>query len=175
MAPYSRRDVTPDEVQARLTRTQDRWRSNRAVGIILTVLIGAFLARTLFFDWVYREMSDGFTLGVFPVAGLLAMMACTLGLILDSRHHGVEDSLRGITWKSWGYCVLLVVGCYAYFLLWEPVGFLPISAVLLCILIYLLGARPRSSAVLAGVVVWLGMYGIFRALGVELPAGPLSF
>lgn len=153
-----------------------RWiETNQGVGVVLTVLLGAFLIHLLSSDWVHRELRDGFKLGFFPVAGVIAMLLCTVALLFDAHRREVEEDLGAIGWKSWLYCVVVLAGCYLYFEASQTIGFLLASPVFLFVLILFLGVRPWTSALLASAVMTVAVYGVFRMLGITMAQGFLPF
>jgi putative tricarboxylic transport membrane protein len=151
------------------------WRTNRGIGALLTLLLVVFFVYLYLSDWTHEELRDGFTLGFFPLAGVLAMLACTLMLVFDSHRHEVEEGLATIGWRGWLLCAALLLGCYAYFALAQVLGYLLTSPFFLFILIYLLGMRPWTTALIASVVMTLVVFGLFTVLGVALPSGVLPF
>lgn len=151
------------------------WRTNQGVGVLLTVLLGAFLIHLLLSEWVHRDLRDGFKLGFFPVVSVIAMLLCTITLLLDSHRRAVEKDLSGINWKSWVYCLVMLAGCYLYFQASQVAGFLLASPVFLFILTFFLGVKPWTSALAAGGVMTLAVYGVFRMLGITMAQGFLPF
>jgi hypothetical protein len=126
-------------------------------------------------DWAHETLRDGFTLGFFPLAGVVAMLACTLMLVFDAHRREVEEGVATIGWRGWLQCGALLLGCYAYFVVAQAIGYLLTSPFFLFILMYLLGVRPWATALIASVIMTLVVYGLFTALGVALPSGVLPF
>lgn len=152
------------------------WRSNQGAGVILTFLLAGYLVYLLVFpDWVHEELRDGFRLGFFPLMGVMAMMACTLILLLDSHRHEVEQGLREASGRTLILCVALLSGCYGYFEISLVIGYLLASPVLLFALMYLFGVRPWGSALAASVIMTLVVFALFTLLGVTLPKGFLPY
>jgi len=149
--------------------------TNQGVGTLLTVILGAFLIHLLLTEWVHRDLRDGFKLGFFPVAGVIAMMLCTIALMFDSRRRQITDDLRDIEWKNWLYCFAALIGCYVYFALSELIGFLLVTPVFLFVLMYFLGVRPWTTALASGAIVTVIVYGLFRMLGIAMTQGILPF
>ena len=155
--------------------TQSWWRTNQGIGVALSVAVSVLLIHLLLTDWVYKDLRDGFKLGFFPLVSVIAALLCTLILIIDSHRHEVEEDLEGIDWRSWLYCVVLLVGSYVYFEIAQAIGFLIASPIILSGFIYLLGIRPWTSALLAGVIMTAVVYGVFSVFGVPIPKGILPF
>ena len=155
--------------------TQSWWRTNQGVGVVLSVAVSVLLIHLLLTDWVYKDLRDGFKLGFFPLVSVIAALLCTLILIIDSHRHEVEEDLEGIDWRSWLYCVVLLVGSYVYFEIAQAIGFLIASPIILSGFIYLLGIRPWTSALLACVIMTAVVYGVFSVFGVPIPKGILPF
>lgn len=151
------------------------WRTNRGIGALLTLVLVAFFLYLYRSDWTHEELRDGFTLGFFPLAGVLAMLACTLMLVFDTHRQEVEEGVATIDWRGWLQCAALLLGCYAYFVLAQALGYLLASPLFLFILMYLLGVRPWITALIASVVMTLIVFGLFTVLGVALPSGVLPF
>ena len=155
--------------------TQSWWRTNQGVGVALSVAITVLLIHLLLTDWVYRDLRDGFKLGFFPLVSVIATLLCSLTLIVDSHRNKVEEDLEGIDWRSWLYCVILLVGSYIYLVIAQAIGFLIASPVILLGFIYLLGIRPWTAALVAGVTITAVVYGVFSIFGVPMPKGILPF
>jgi putative tricarboxylic transport membrane protein len=149
--------------------TRSWWRTNQGVGVVLSVALAILLVYLLLSDWVYKDLRDGFKLGFFPLGGVIATLFCALVLIIDTHRHEVEEDLEGIDWRSWLYCVILLIGCYVYFEFAQAIGFLTASPIFLLGFIYLLGVRPWTSALVAGVIMTALVYGVFTIFGVPMP------
>ena len=54
------------------------FKTNKGIGIILTVLGGILLAYLLSSDWVYEKLRDGFHLGLFTVISAITMIICSV-------------------------------------------------------------------------------------------------
>lgn len=165
----------PDEAPREAKGLKSWWRTNQGVGVVLTIILGAFLIHLLLSDWVHMELRDGFKLGFFPVVGVIAMLLFTITLLFDSHRREVEGDLSGINWKSWIYCVVLLAGCYVYFETSQVIGFLLASPVFLFVLIFFFGVRPWTSALAAGAFMTVAVYGVFRILGITMAQGFLPF
>jgi hypothetical protein len=150
-------------------------RTNQGVSVILTLVFAGYLAHLLSADWVYERMRDGFALGFFPLVGLAFMMACTLIMAVDGHRRQVDEDMGGTGLKEVALCFCLVVGSYAFIELTIRLGFLVACPVFLFVLIYLFGARPLRSAVIAAIVITVVLYGVLTVLGVRLPVGVLPF
>ena len=65
--------------------------------------------------------------------------------------------------------VVAMATCYIYFQLAWNIDFVLVTPVFLTAGIFVLGVRPLRSAIVAGVVISILIYGVFHVLGVDLP------
>ena len=157
------------------TAIQTWIRTNQGIGVILTSWLGLYLLYLQFSTWVHEELRDGFTLGFFPVTGVIMMIVCTVTLILDGNRREQIQELAEMKWKWFFFCFWVLVACGIYFYLILGVGFLLVSPVFLSFFIYMLRMRPWTSCAAAGVVMTVLVYGLFRVIGIELPPGIVPF
>ncbi len=114
---------------------------------------------------------------MFP--GATAALLVVFGLMLVVKSRGRPFAIRGLValgpWASSPRHIMaalsIVLGCVAYILFSNRVGFLPLTALLLLVWHISLGVRPAIallSAALTTLVVW-GLF--YKVLGVPLPWG----
>lgn len=111
--------------------------------------------------------------GFFPWLGGLALTGLSLGLLGQAwRGRG------GITSPTveWSRPAILLAALVVYVPLLEPLGY-PVATVALCVVaLRILGTRRWSVALGVSLAIVLGSFVLFRrGLGVELPAGVLTF
>lgn len=109
-----------------------------------------------------------------------AMMICAaVVLVMNAFKLGRDtEKAESLTLKDRGirgalYCLAISV---AYWLLWEPVGFLILAPIAMFGLMYLIDMRNYKTmalvALLLPVIMWLLFY---KALSISVPLGPLEF
>ncbi len=152
-----------------------KWlKSNQGVGVILTSVFVALLVYIHLTPWAHRKLRDGFLLGFFPAVAVVLSIIFSLILIFDSRRKEVLPDLETLTFKSLLSAVLAVVVSWVYFAAMREIGFLITTPLFLLIAMYALGSKSWRNTVLAAAFMTVIVYGIFRAMGIELPPGKLS-
>lgn len=149
----------------------DGWiKTNRGVAFCIACVSVALLVYLGTSEWAYRELRDGFRLGFFTAVAVVAMLVCALTIMFDRHRDEIDEDIarsRGVEW-------LIAVGamalCYVYFELAWRIDFLLVTPVFMAGATYVLGIRPLRSAILAGVVITLVIYGLFFLIGIELPS-----
>ena len=149
-------------------------KSNQAIGVILSLVLSAFLIYLFLSPWVFRKLSDGFYLGFFPVASVVLLLLLSLTLTFDRHRKETPDDLRTLTVKSFLGVLMLGGGCLVYFEVMRRIGFLVITPIFLLIPIYILGLRRWWRCIMWAVVLTAAVYIIFRVIGLKLPSGILS-
>jgi hypothetical protein len=71
---------------------------------------------------------------------------------------------------DWVIAAAAMATCYVYFDLAWRIDFLLVTPVFIAGATYVLGVRPLRSAIVASLVITIVIYGIFRAIGIELPS-----
>lgn len=150
-------------------------RTNQGIGVLLTACLGLYFLFLQLSPWVHERLRDGFTLGFFPVTGVVLMMIFTVTLIFDGNRRERIQELEDMKWKWFLFCVAVLLVCSVYFYLVLEIGFLLVSPVFLTFYIFMLRMRPWTSCASAGVVMTVLVYGLFRLIGIELPPGILPF
>ncbi len=150
-------------------------RTNQGIGVVLTACLGLYMLFLQLSPWVHERLRDGFTLGFFPVTGVVLMMIFTVTLILDGNRRERIEELEGMRWKWFLFCIAVLLVCSVYFYLILEIGFLLVSPVFLSIFIFMLRMRPWTSCLISGVAMTVLVYGLFRSIGIELPSGILPF
>ena len=153
---------------------RNRIKTNRGIGIILTVVLVAFLIYLQLSPWTHKKVRDGFTLGFFPVLAVVLLIIFSVSLILDTRRKEIPKDLKDFTFKSFlgGILILIATGCY--FAVMVEVGFLILTPCYLILFIYLLGLKSWRTCVVSALIMTLVVYGAFSAIGIRMPAGILS-
>ena len=154
----------------------ERWlRTNQGVSVVLTVILLIYLFNMWFSTWVHHELRDGFTLGFFPILGMIAMVLCSMALSVDRFRNEIHEEMNNVDLRDLVYCVGVSVVTFVFFELMLKVGFLLAGPVFLFGLIYFFGVRPWRSALISAVIIAVCVYALFRTLGIALPSGILPF
>lgn len=170
---------------------QEWLRTNRGVAVCLTVLCSGLLVYLLNQDWVFDKQRDGFQLGFFSVMGAVAMLICSLALLIDRQKSATTPEMADIRLRHVANCLLALGLMGLYFILaWNShfaqdwlrpiLDLIPMAGefvfwtpIFLAIGMHLLGVRPWRSAIIAGVVIGLVIFGLFRVIGITLPSNYL--
>ncbi len=111
--------------------------------------------------------------GFFPWIGGLLLTGLALTLLVRSWRATDAGARDG---ASWARPALLMVALALYVPLLEPLGYPLVTAGLCVVALRILESRRWGATIAASVVLALGSYLLFdRLLGVELPAGILTF
>jgi len=145
-------------------------KTNRGVGICLTVFVALLLVYLSQQDWVYTQLRDGFRLGFFSVVSAIAMLICSVALIFDQHRNDSDEEMVASNWRDWIVTLVAVVICYIYFELAWRVDFLLVTPIFLGGAIYLFGIRPARTAVISGVVIAVVIFSLFWLIGITLPS-----
>lgn len=151
----------------------DRFRTNRAIGICLSVAFALLFAYIWFSPWAHREMRDGFLLGFFPMLGVVAMLGAALAMTVDPLRHEVTEEMADLTGRDVGIALVLVLGIGVYFTVMRAIGFVLVTPVFLFAYMAWFGVRPWRRLAILSLTVPLGVYVLFSLLGVRLPNGIL--
>lgn len=120
-------------------------------------------------EWAFRELRDGFRLGFFTAVSVFAMLICALAMMVD-RHRGqTDDEMAQAHWKDWAIAAGAMAVCYVYFEMAWRIDFILVTPFFMAGGTYVLGIRPLRSAIVAGVIITVTIYGLFRLIGIELP------
>jgi len=163
-----------EEQDATTTRNAGWIKSNQGIGACITVVVGVLVLYLASTDWVYQELRDGFRLGFFPLASAVAMLACGLAMLIDGHRHQVDPDVARSGWLDWTIAIVAMAVCYLYFELAWRIDFMLVTPVFLAGATYVLGVRPLRSAILAGVLIAIVVYGLFWLIGIDLPMNVLE-
>jgi len=153
---------------------REQLKSNQAIGVILSLVLIAFLIQLFLSPWVYRKLADGFHLGFFPILSVVLLLLLSLILTFDSHRKEKPADLMTLTFKSFLSVVLILAGCWFYFMVMSKIGFLIITPIFLLLPIYALGLKSWWKCITGAVVMTAIVYAIFSLLGLKLPPGILS-
>ena len=139
-------------------------------GVVVLLLI--YLASS---EWTYQQLRDGFRLGFFSVAAAVAMLICSVAMMVDRRRSETEADMARSRWLDWIVVAAVMALCYLYFELAWRLDFLLVSPFFIAGATYALGIRPWRTTIMAGVVITVVIYTLFRLIGIELPTRILWF
>lgn len=149
-------------------------RTNQGVAACVALVALGLGAHLLASDWAFQRLRDGFYLGAFTLMANFAVLLCALSIMLDGRRRDVEDDMAITVWSDWAIAAGILAACLVYFHLAWAVDFLLVTAPAMAAATYGLGVRPLRSALLAGLVITAGVYGLFRLIGIPLPTNLLG-
>jgi hypothetical protein len=149
------------------------YRSNQAIGVVLSVLLAILLAYIWTRPWAHREMRDGFLLGFFPMLGVVAMLFCTLAMTIDPLRNEVPEEFEGYRLLDVATALAMVVGVGIYFAVMRQIGFVLVTPVFLFLYMAWFGVRPIRMNVILSFTIPIATYILFSVLGVRLPNGIL--
>jgi hypothetical protein len=150
-------------------------RSNQALGVFLFLGFGGFLFYLNGTPSVHKRLYDGFSLGFFPMGGVMLMVIFAAVLIFDGHRKEVAASSPFFRLSTLGGCLLVAGGGYLYLELTRAIGFLIVSPIFLILNAYILGMKLKKGTIIAAVTATVLIYIVFRPLGINLPSGLLSF
>ncbi len=145
-------------------------RTNQGVGVVITVLIVALLIYLSQQEWVFEILRDGFQLGFFTVLSAVTMLLCSVAMIFDGHKLYSDKQMTAMNRQDFIIPGIAAVVCYIYFELAWRFDFLLVTPVFLASGIYVLGMRPLRTAVIAGVIITVTLFGLFRLIGIYLPS-----
>ena len=145
-------------------------RTNQGVGVVITVLIVALLVYLSQQEWVFEKLRDGFQLGFFTILATLTMLLCSVAMIFDGHKRDSDKEMSAMNRQDFIVPAIAAVACYSYFELAWRIDFLLVTPIFLAAGIYVLGIRPLRTGVIAGVVITVTMFGLFRLIGIYLPS-----
>jgi len=150
-------------------------KSNQGVACCIAGVAIALLVYLGFSEWAFRELRDGFRLGFFTAVAVFAMLLCALAMMVDRHRYDTDEEMSQAHWKDWLIAAVAMAICYVYFELAWRIDFIVVTPIFLAGGTYVLGVRPLRSAIVAGVVITVVIYGLFRLLGIELPSRIIGF
>ena len=162
-------------------------RTNQGVAACLVVAMLGLLGYLLSQDWVYQQQRDGFRLGFFTMVSALVMLVCVGFTLIGKQKDQTTPEMARMRGKDWlrGIAALLIMLVY-YVLAWDAHfsqdwvrailnvipftgDFLIWTVVFLTMGMAVLGVRPITSAITAGVIVSFVIFGLFLLIGIDLP------
>lgn len=151
-------------------KRRDEWiKTNQGVACCIAAVSVALLVYLGTSEWAFRELRDGFRLGFFTAVSVFAMLICALAMMVD-RHRGqTDDEMAQAHWKDWAIAAGAMAVCYVYFEMAWRIDFILVTPFFMAGGTYVLGIRPLRSAIVAGVIITVTIYGLFRLIGIELP------
>ena len=156
-------------------RRREWIKTNQGVACCIAGVSVALLIYLGSSEWALRELRDGFRLGFFTAVAVFAMLICALAMMVDRHRHQADEEMRRSHWKDWAIAAAAMALCYVYFELAWRIDFLLVTPVFLAGATYVLGVRPLRSAIVAGVLITVVIYGLFRLIGIELPSRIIGF
>jgi len=145
-------------------------RTNQGLGVVLSVLIVALLIYLSLQEWVFEILRDGFYLGFFTILATFAMLLCSVAMIFDGHKRESDKQMSAINRQDFIIPAIAAVACYIYFELAWRFDFLLVTPIFLATGVYVLGIRPLRMAVIAGVIITVTLFGLFRLIGIYLPS-----
>lgn len=144
-------------------------RTNQGVAACLVGASALLILYLITSEWVFERLRDGFRLGFFSTVAAIAMLVCAAAMMVDRRRGETDPDIARARRSDWAIVVGALASCYVYFELAWRLDFLLVTPVFMAAATFALGVRPVRSAIVAGVVLTLVIYGLFRAIGIELP------
>lgn len=162
-------------------------RTNQGVATCLSLIFVGLLGFLLSQDWVFQQQRDGFRLGFFTLVSAGTMLVCSVFAMFGRQKSDTTPEMAKILPKHWlrALIALAVMGVY-YILAWDAHfsqewlrsildiipftgDFLLWTMAFLTLGMMVLGVRPISSAIVAGLIVSIIIFWLFLAIGIDLP------
>jgi len=147
--------------------------SNQMLGLVLTSVLLALFVSIYTSDWASEVQMDRFTLGFFPMVGVVWMMIAALMLVADHARKDEFGEIEEIGLSSWPWMIGLSVAWYAYAQAVVYLGFILTTFVFISILLRIGGVQSWKTIAGAGVICVVAVFLLFFAIGVALPTGRL--
>lgn len=150
-------------------------RSNQGIGILLVVsFIGMFLYFE-FADWAEHVARDGFSIGFFPKVATALVIFFSFVMTVDSKRKEVIENVAQLSFSTLIYSVAITAYCTLAYFLMVRLGYCIVVPIFTFSLTYVLGLKSIVRSLLVGFIISGLIYGLFTALGVNLPSGILPF
>ncbi len=147
-----------------------RWiKTNQGVAVCIAGVVVVLLIYLGTSEWAYQKLRDGFRLGFFSAVAAVAMLACAVLMMVDRQRSETDPDMARSGWLDWIVTAAVMAICYLYFELAWRLDFLLVSPFFIAGGTYALGVRPVRAAIVAGVVITVVIYVLFRLIGIELP------
>lgn len=157
-----------------MERSREWLRSNKGIGIILTLGLIAFLVGLELSPWVHKKVRDGFTLGFFPVLGVVLMIIFSAMMIFDTHRREIPEGLQAFRVKSFLGGLVIIIVSWIYFAVMREAGFLIATPIYLLCFIHILGIKSWRTCAISAVIMTVIVYAVFTIIGINLPSGILS-
>ncbi len=148
--------------------------SNRAFAICLAVLLAALLVYLLTSPETFRELRDGFYLGIIPVLTVAGMLVCAITMVFDGKRgepfHASDD--YRLTLPIVGLAIGALLSIYVFYRAILFIGFPLASLLYLAGLMFALGVRAPAVIAIASASMTALVYAAFSLLGFALPVWP---
>jgi hypothetical protein len=136
--------------------------------LFLLSLVGSVLAFQLGLGNIHKPGSGLVPFGTTTLLGLMSLGLTVKGLL--GRKQAQES--RGFHGVKWGTLILVVGGLIGYAALFEPLGFVLSTFLLLTLLLSTIGRRNWWVTLVASFLIILGTYLVFSFwLGCQFPKG----
>lgn len=142
-------------------------RSDRLAAVVLFIVSGLYVRYALTFQ-PPRFRSESLGPATFPLMIGALMLICSTLLFVQSLR---APARAAASWRAYLPALLLWAALLGYVLVFDPLGFLPATAVFLLTALAILGVRPWGKALLYAVLFTAGLYAAFTILDVRLPHG----
>lgn len=167
-------------------------KTNQGVAACLVVAILVLIGYLLNQDWVYQQQRDGFRLGFFTIVSALVMLVCIGFTMVGKQKDKATPEMAKIKPSHWGRAFIgLLTMLFYYILAWDAhfsqewlrafIDIIPFTGdfliwtvVFLTFGMAVLGVRPLTSAISAGVIVSVVIFGLFLLIGINLPQGVIG-
>lgn len=150
-------------------------RTNQGVASCIALVVVALLIYIAGSDWAYEKLRDGFRLGFFSAFAALTMLLCAVAIMFDRHRSETDEDIARSGWLDWAVAAGAMAACYIYFELAWRIDFLIVSPLFIAGGTYALGARPLRTAFIAGIVITVVIYTLFRIIGIDLPSRIIWF
>lgn len=162
-------------------------RTNQGVAACLVVAMLVLLGYLLNQDWVYQQQRDGFRLGFFTMVSAVVMLICIVFTMFGKQKEQTTPEMAKMKAAHWGRAIIGLLTMLVYYVLaWDAHfsqdwvrsildvipftgDFLIWTVVFLTLGMAILGVRPLTSAITAGVIVSFVIFGLFLLIGIDLP------
>jgi hypothetical protein len=148
-------------------------KSNQGIGVLLALFFVGIMIYLEFKPWSHVILRDGFTLGFLPRVSTGLLIIFSAIMTFDKHRRVVLGKTEQIRFTALLNTVIISATCYAFFYLMRLVGFLLVAPFFLVLSIRLFGIKSWKTSVITALVITVVIYGIFRLLGIPLPAGIL--
>lgn len=147
-------------------------KTNRGVALIIIVILFPILLSICFSDWAFKQLSDGFYLGMLPIIYICLSIFLIAITIFDAKRNERQQKLDDLSVVGMIKVAMIILSSLPLAFYVDKIGLIFCTALLVVVCSIIMGLRNIRHLLVYSTGISVVIFGVLNLIGFDFIAMP---